>query len=469
MSRLLIIDDEEQSRQMLKTLLGREGYTTAVARDCRTGWAAMEQEEFEVVLLDVNLPDGSGLDLLPQIRERSSPPEVIIITGRGDRHGAELAIKYGAWDYFQKGDALAGLKLSVRRALEHRELSLASGGDAYFHAPDLIGSAPAFQSAVRAAAQAARSDASVLITGETGTGKEILASAIHNNSSRSRGPFIVVDCAALPDTLVGSVLFGHVRGAFTGASDEHSGLIAQANGGTLFLDELGEMPLDVQKSFLRVLQDQRYRPVGSNQMRQSNFRVIAATNRDLEKEAQEGSFRQDLLFRLRALTVALPPLRKRMEDIPLLTSYMVTHHCTALGSDIIGINEGFIQTLKAYEWPGNVRELSQAIISAVAQAGDEPVLFATHLPTHIRASVIQAQIEECRPQQPPAVEGAIVEAVFSGGLETLRDMRTRFEDAYLRQLVHDCEGSIDRACDISGLSRPHVYALLKKHRLSLQS
>lgn len=468
--RVLVVDDDPEYGAMLEKLLRREGFAVSRATDCSEGLDEVRGEGFDLVLLDVCLPDGSGLALLPELRAREDPPEVIIITGNGDRQGAELAIKHGAWDYFQKGVPVSGLRLSVQRALEHRQVRKKSNRKSLFHAPDIIGRAPAFQAAVELAAKAAESDASVLVTGPTGTGKELFAAAIHANSSRARGPFVVVDCAALPDTLVGSVLFGHTRGAFTGANQDHGGLIAQANGGTLFLDEAGDMPLEIQKSFLRVLQDHQYRPLGAEKTRSSNFRVIAATHRNLDEMASQGQFRSDLLYRLRAITVTLPPLRKRMEDLRALAVHMVSEHCLALGRDIIGINESFFQMLEAYTWPGNVRELSQAIVSAIAHAGDETVLFSSHLPAHVRTQVIQSNLQQPASEKKPDAASAAFWPGFSdstGSLGPLRRMRGQFEEAYMRALVRQSEGNVEKACQVSGLSRPHVYALLKKYGLTL--
>lgn len=467
MAEVLILDDDELFCQMLAERVQRVGHGVSAAHTLQEGLARAGRTPYDIVFLDVSLPDGSGLDVVPELKSGLFPPEVIIVTGHGDPEGAELAIKYGVWDYVTKGASVLTLELSLARALQHRESQRGAARRVLFDAPDMVGNAPAFRASLAVAAQAVESDASVLVTGETGTGKELCAVAIHNNSRRAAGPFIVVDCAALPDTLVGSVLFGHVRGAFTGAEEDHNGLIGQADKGTLFLDEIGDMPMEVQKSFLRVLQERCYRPIGSNEMRTSDFRVIAATHRNLDDSVAAGTFRQDLLYRLRSLTVSLPPLRERMEDVPLLAAYFVMQQCKALGRDIMGINDGFLQTLTGYDWPGNVRELAQAIISAVLTAGDAPTLFASHLPPHIRTSVIQAGMLEQHPCSEQRKKTFSVLDCF-GEISTLREMRARFEKTYLEEALVRAENDIEALCSISGLSRPHVYALLKKYGLKLK-
>ena len=280
----------------------------------------------------------------------------------------------------------------------------------------------------------------------------------------------MVDCSALPETLIGSVLFGHEKGAFTGAESRREGLIAQAHGGTLFLDEIGDMPMEIQRAFLRVLQERRFRPIGGAKETESDFRVVAATHRDLPQMAERGTFRRDLFFRLRGLTVPLPPLRKRMDDVPLLTTHFVSRQCRLLGRDITGVSEGFLGALAAYHWPGNVRELAQAVASAVTTAGDDPLLFANHLPIPIRAHLAQAGMAPLPSSATvsPSPRQSVTGIDLSGDLAPLREMRERFDKVYLEALVSHSDGAIEAACRLSGLSRPHVYSLLKKHGLKIR-
>jgi DNA-binding NtrC family response regulator len=270
---------------------------------------------YDVIFLDVRLPDGIGLDAIQKIKANSSAPEVVIITGEGDPNGAELAIQYGAWDYIEKPPSVQSVILPLVRALQYRTEKKDAQKPLMIKRDNIIGNSPQLLRSLKKLARAAQSQASVLIEGETGTGKELFAMAIHQSSSRSGKNFVVVDCAALPETLVESVLFGHAKGAFTGADQAKEGLVKQADQGTLFLDEIGELPLSLQKAFLRVLQEQRFRPIGGGSEVNSDFRLIAATNRDLDRMVQEKQFRQDLLFRIRSLVITLPPLRERPEDI----------------------------------------------------------------------------------------------------------------------------------------------------------
>jgi two-component system NtrC family response regulator len=273
----------------------------------------------------------------------------------------------------------------------------------------------------------------------------------------------VVDCTALPENLVESVLFGHVKGAFTGADRDQDGLIAQADGGTLFLDEVGELPLEIQKRFLRVLQEKRFRRVGGKRERQSEFRLIAATNRDLDEMVERGRFREDLLFRLRALTIELPPLRNRREDIKPLALHHITALCDQYGTDTKGFSPDFFDVLAAYDWPGNVRELNQAMEQALASAGPEPVLFPKDLPTEIRVSLARKSVGE----PSSAIGGTYGDLESLEELPTIQQLRDGViadaEERYLRELLARSGGEIEECCRISGLSRSRLYSLLKKH------
>jgi two-component system NtrC family response regulator len=307
-------------------------------------------------------------------------------------------------------------------------------------------------------AQAAASDASVLITGETGTGKELFARAIHSNSARSCMPFVTVDCASLPPTIIESILFGHEKGAFTGADRTREGLIKQADGGTLFLDEVGDLPLSAQKAFLRVLQEHQFRPLGAKREIRSEFRVIAATNRDLGKMVQDGNFREDLLFRLRAFTIEASPLREHAGDIKELTFYYLNKICTRLGAETKGFSPEFIETLCAYNWPGNIRELVNALESALATAHDDSILFPKHLPMHIRIRLARDAILK--------KEDIPLPQEMTGTLKERRDSAVKREERqYLQELMVITGGNIRKACEISGLSRVRLHVLLKKHSI----
>lgn len=466
MAHILIIDDDEMMCGMLSTMVRQMGHAATCANTLQEGIKLSSSEDFDVVFLDVRMPDGSGLDMLPRIREASSAPEVIIITGFGDPDGAELAIKNGAWDYLEKPSSIKAMTLPLVRALQYREEKKARKSAVVLNREGIVGNSPSMRVCIDMVAQAANSDANVLITGETGTGKEIFAFAIHNNSLRAEKNFVVVDCAALPENLVESMLFGHEKGAFTGADRVQDGLIKQADGGTLFLDEVGELPLSTQSSFLRVLQERRFRPIGGKQEIESDFRLVAATNRDLERMVKQGQFRKELLFRLRSFTIELPPLREHRGDIKELALYYTAKICERYGTETKGFSPEFFEALAAYDWPGNVRELVNTMERAIAAARQDPILFPKHLPTHIRIDVVRASIGKETPIEVSHKEGG-------GSLKALPNLRDFRENAiseavqhYLHDLMSRTGGNIEEACKISGLSRPRLYALLKNYHIS---
>jgi two-component system NtrC family response regulator len=317
-------------------------------------------------------------------------------------------------------------------------------------------------------AQASRLTGPVLISGETGTGKELMARTIHLNSPRSTGEFVAVDCASLTETLLESTLFGHRKGSFTGADQDRPGLVKLADAGTLFLDEVGEMPMGIQKAFLRVLQEKRFRPVGASVEVQSDFRLIAATNRDLEEMAAGGEFRQDLLFRLKTFVIDLPPLRERREDIKLLTLSQLDSLCQRFGLPTKGVGTDFSDMLMAYSWPGNVRQLFGVLERALAAAGMEPTLYAKHLPPEVRLEVMKANIERGRQEDKPAPPPEpSTRALLPGNLPTLKAFKEAKEREYLDALMSDTGGDLLVMLETSGLSRSHLYALLKKHDMTL--
>jgi two-component system NtrC family response regulator len=466
MARVLIVDDDKLVLDSLGQVVKRMGHEAAGASSVAEALEAVRSGTFDIVFCDVRMPDGSGMDILPELRSLDSAPEVIIITGHGDPDGAELAIKKGAWDYAEKPLSVKDVMLSVERALQYREKKQAAARPVVLKTEGIVANSPKLKTCLEILAQASGSEANVLIEGETGTGKELFAWAIHNNSARASQNFVVVDCAALPETLVESTLFGHVRGAFTGADKPKDGLIKQADRGTLFLDEIGELPVSIQKAFLRVLQERRFRPVGGGQEVTSDFRLIAATNRDLEAMVKSGAFREDLLFRVRTLVLNLPPLKETKEDLKDLVVFYVVKFCEQYGVQMKSFSPGFHDALMAYDWPGNVRELIQALEKAIVSARDEPVLFPKHLPEHIRVHLARAAVLQKRPSERPAEEAP----TWTGRPDSLKDFReaglARLERDYLKALVQRTGGDIGEACRISGLSRSRLYTLLKKHMLS---
>lgn len=463
MANILIIDDDPLICETIGNVVKRMGHEAACAHRLQEGLELLGSRLTDVVFLDVRLPDGSGLEALPQFQSAPSLPEVIIMTGYGDPDGAELAMRHGVWDYIQKPSTVDALILPLVRALQYREEKKAKQAALPLKREGIVGSSTQMTRCLDLLAQVANSEANVLVTGETGTGKELFAVAIHQNSRRAQKNFVVVDCAALPETLVESILFGHEKGAYTGADRPRDGLVLQADGGTLFLDEVGELPLSVQRSFLRVLQEKKFRPVGGKNEIQSDFRLIAASNRDLDQMVVQNRFREDLLFRLRAFMIEIPPLRERKEDIRDLLSYYTVELCDRYRIEGKEFSPEFMDLLLGYPWPGNVRELIHALERTLISARHERVLFPKHLPTHIRVQVARSSVGEKEPESSSFVPSP-------PAFPTIQEMRDRVVDEAERKYLHDLlsftRGNIQEACRISGLSRSRFYLLLKKYKIS---
>ncbi|MBW1990271.1 MAG: sigma-54-dependent Fis family transcriptional regulator [Deltaproteobacteria bacterium] len=464
MGRVLVIDDDRALCDMMVELVRRVGHKGTRETTIAAGLARLESEPFDLVFLDVQMPDGNGLDALAEIKRRPDSPEVIVMTGFSNPREAEEAILNGAWDYVSKPVSPRKLMLPLTRVFQYLDNARKAKKPAVvLKQTGIIANSKAMKACLDLVAQAAAVDASVLIAGETGTGKELFARAIHENSSRASGNLVVVDCAGLPETLVESTLFGHRKGAFTGADRDQKGLVEQAHNGTLFLDEIGELPMGVQKSFLRVLQERRFRPVGGGAEKTSNFRLVAATNRNLEKMAEEGGFRKDLLYRVNSITITLPPLRGRPDDIRDMAVYHANRLAKAMGAGAKALSPEYLETLTAYPWPGNVRELVNVVEYSLAAAVDEPELFVKHLPPHVRVRAIQASMETGKAKEPPRPPGQTTLASYKAMREAvLADA----EKAYLQDLMIHTRGDIQKACRIAELGRTRLYALLKKHNIS---
>ena len=464
MANILIIDDDKLICDWIANVVTQLGHNPSYTHTPREGLRKVQSEPFDVVFLDVQMPDGSGLDLMPKIKATRFSPEIIVITRLGDPDEAELAIQNGAWDYIEKPASFEALKLPIIRALEYRAERKSGKPPIVLKRKDIIGDSQKITTCLELLVQAAGCNVNVLITGETGTGKELFARAVHHNSSRAKRNFVVVDCTALPETLVESVLFGHERGAFTGADRSQEGLIKQADGGTLFLDEIGELPFLIQKRFLRVIQEHRFRPVGGRQEIESDFRLVAATNRNLESMVQQGRFREDLFFRLRTLIIELPPLREILEDIKELTVFYMNALCERFGIESKGASPEFWDVVTEYKWPGNVRELIQALEKALLSAKDEPILFPKHLPTYIRIQVARNSFHK-RPagQGKPEIRSSVPKVP-----PKLKEIRkaavSEAEQRYLKDLISFVGGDNNKACRISGLSHSRFYTLLRKYR-----
>ncbi|MBK7936513.1 MAG: sigma-54-dependent Fis family transcriptional regulator [Lewinellaceae bacterium] len=368
---ILIIDDEPQLRQMLARLLASESYAVTQAENARAGLKAFTRQDFQLVLCDVKLPDGNGVDLTEIIRAQHPDTEVIVFTAFGNIPDGVRAIKNGAFDYLVKGDDNDKILPRVAKAIEKarlqqrvRELERQLAVKTYTF-DTVTGHSPAIRQTIELAQKVAPTDTTVLLTGETGTGKEVFAQAIHRASRRRDRNFVAINCSAFSRELLESELFGHVAGAFTGASKDKKGLFAEAGGGTLFLDEISEMPADLQAKLLRVLENGDYLRVGDTKPQTADVRIIAATNRDLKQESETGHFRPDLFYRLSVFGIHLPPLRERRQDIGLLANHFAGYFSEKMNKRIAGITPEFTAALLAHDWPGNVRELRNIIERAV--------------------------------------------------------------------------------------------------------
>jgi two-component system NtrC family response regulator len=475
MPRILVIDDDTIVCETIESLLSRLQYQSRSAHTLEQGLQLLAAEEFDVVFLDVRLPDGNGLEALPRIRSHENSPEVIILTGEGDPDGAELAIQGGVWDYLVKPTPIKQTTLTLNRALQYRQekLNKQAAPPVALNLDGVVGSSERIRESFDIVARAASTDTNVLITGETGTGKELFARTIHRNCVRAGGPFVVVDCASLTETLIESTLFGHKKGAFTGAEADQEGLAKLADGGTLFLDEVGEMPLSLQRSFLRFLQERTFRPVGGTQEVKSDFRLISATNRDLDAMVERGEFRKDLLFRLKTLHVVLPPLRQRLTDLKPLAMYYIDKLCEQYNVPNKGFSSDFFTLLARHDWPGNVRELFNVLERAFVASGLESMLYAMHLPQDLRIKAAKAHLLREQPDELPArgQTGCARNQQDADGLPCpLPDMRSfkhMMERKYLESVIARHKGDLPAILETSGLSRSHFYALLKKNNIVL--
>ena len=386
--RLLIADDEYYICEGLREAIAKDGYRVDVAYDGNQAKALMEAHEYDAAIFDLKMPGQDGLSLLKWVRGANREIGVIVITAYGEVETAVEAMRRGAYDYLTKPVDLKRLRLSLERLLDHQALVaenrvLRARLDSNGENGEIVHRSAAMEQVCDTVAQAAMTDVPVLITGETGTGKELVARAIHQASARRNAPLVAMNCGAFAETLFGSELFGYVKGAFTGATADKAGFFAAAEGGTLFFDEVGEIPLPNQVDLLRVLEEKAYRPVGSTRAVSADVRTIFVTNRDLEREVAEGRFREDLYYRINVVPIRLPPLRERVEDIPLLIDVFFDNLCALYHKARKELTPDAMDRVLAYLWPGNVRELKNAIERIVVTCADQKV-DVDHLPSRIR-------------------------------------------------------------------------------------
>jgi len=451
--RALIIDDDAELARALGRVLsvGRitsESITDPFVALDRVG---ADPDEFDVILLDVGMPKMNGLDVLARLREDERSPAVIMLTADGGAATAAAALRGGAFHYLTKPVRPVELTAVAEAAARYTELGRRSRRlerqVAETTGPDLIGRAAGMQRVLAAIDKLAQTDVGILVLGESGTGKEVVARAIHLASPRRARPFVALNCGAIPESLIDSELFGHAKGAFTGAATARPGVFVEATGGTLFLDEIGDMPLGVQARLLRVLQDHEVRPVGGQGTRPVDVRVIAATHVDLQKAVDAGTFRTDLFYRLNVVTLILPPLRDRKEDLPLLIAHFLRKHG---GDPPPQLAPAAFEALVGYDWPGNVRELENTVLGALAlRQGDEISVAA--LPRRV--------LEQARPAAPAAPE-VDVELPLA---EAKHRAQVAFERAYLERVLRQTDGNVAEAARRTGVDRSNFRRLLHRH------
>ena len=442
-ARLLVADDDAVARDLLGEVLTREGYEVCMAADGAGALAVCETAVIDLALVDLRMPGLDGLTVLRRIAALRPGVPVVILTAFATMDTAIAAIRAGAYDYLSKPFRMEEIRLVVRRALEARRLTQENQHyreelrDRY-RVDNLVGQSSAMIAVYKLVARVAALDTTVLVLGETGTGKELVARAIHYAGPRSHRPFVVVDCSTLLETLFESELFGHVRGAFTGAVATRRGLLEAADGGTVLIDEIGELSAALQAKLLRVLQERAVRRLGDNESIPIDVRIIAATHRDLRERVASGAFREDLYYRLNVVTITLPPLRERLDDLPLLARHFLDKHALAAGKAIAGFARETLQALGAHRWPGNVRELEHAIERAVALAST-PVLLPDDLPAEVSG--------------PPLASG-----LMPPGPMTLDELKDWYVETVLRQ-VH---GNKVRAAEILGIDRRTLYRMIRR-------
>ena len=441
MEKILVVDDDHSILKVIRMRLEAEGYqvTTAIHADKAVNLA--KEDLFDFALVDLKLNGKDGIELMENLHQINPEMPVIILTAYGTINSAVKAMKKGAYSYLTKPFDHEELLLQAKNCLERSRLTkevknLKKIVKERYGFENIITKSEKMELVLDQVAKAAESDSSVYIEGESGTGKELIAKTLHLASSRKDGPFVAINCAAIPETLIESELFGYQKGAFTGAAQNRQGLFFQANKGTFFLDEISEMPLSMQVKYLRVLQEKEIHPLGSKNSIKLDARFIASSNKNLEEEVQKGNFREDLFYRIHVIVIKLPPLRDRKEDISLLANYFLNKYARETQKDIVGFSPTAMQKLMLHEWPGNVRELENTVECAVALATQDTILEELILRTQ--------DIEE-------------------NSLKTLKDAKENFEKNYLNELIKLTQGNVSQAAKLAGKYRADLYDLLKKY------
>ena len=445
LGKILIVDDDLNLLEVLKVRVESAGYVVTTAAHEEEALEAARRETFDLSIVDLQLQRLNGIGLMKELRLLLPDMPVIILTAFGTIESAVQAVKQGAYGYLTKPFDAPDLFSHIEEALEKGRLTrdisrLKKLFKETYASPDMVAASEKMQQVLGVVSRVAESDSTVYINGETGTGKELVAKAIHLASKRKDKPFVALNCAAIPESLLESTLFGHEKGAFTGAVQATKGLFTQAHGGTLFMDEIGDMSLTIQAKVLRALEERRFYPVGSEKPVEVDVRVIVATNKDLEEEVRKGLFRSDLFYRIHVIPLNLPPLRERKEDIPPLVEHVLTRLNRQMKKGIKAVSPEAMRRLVAHDWPGNVRELENTLEYAAAMTREEVITDEFIL----------------QPGRASAEES----------LRPLKESRNAFERGYLMDLLQSCKGNVSAASELAGRYRADFYALLKKHGLN---
>jgi len=450
---ILVVDDEESILSSLTNILEDEGYQVAVGKSGADALRAYTTDPPDLMLLDIWMPEMDGLETLRRVRELVPTAQVMMMSGHGSIETAVKAIKLGAYDYIEKPLSLENVTLRVKHALDQYRLeqenrSLRTRVQRKF---ELVGQSPAMQQLRQLIETAGPTNSRVLIGGENGTGKELVARAIHEHSARAEKPFVAVNCAAIPETLIESELFGHEKGSFSGATSMKRGQFEQADGGTLFLDEIGDMSLNTQAKVLRALQEQQFTRVGGTKLMKVDVRVLAASNKDLMKEIEKGTFRDDLFYRLNVVPIVVPPLRERREDIPLLVRHFMKVHSEEQGLRSRDISPEAMAVFQQYDWPGNIRELGNLVERLMIMVPGN-VIDAT------QASLALQVRPAATPSQQPV---PATSPILSQAYDSLRDARNAFEKEYIGRKLREHHWNISRTAEDLKIERSHLHRKIK--------
>jgi two-component system response regulator AtoC len=451
--RVLVVDDEANTRRVLEIMLQKMGHETRAACNGQEALALAQRESFDLVLTDLRMPGMDGLALLDALRTQKIETPVILLTAYGTVESAVQAMKLGAYDYILRPFDVEAVEHTITRALtteRTRRENLFLREEIEKGWGEFVGRSAAMQHVYDLIHQVAPSNTNVLITGETGTGKELAARAIHRASPRKKALFVPINCAAIPDDIFESELFGHTRGAFTGASHDRVGKFEMAHGGTIFLDEITEMPLPMQAKLLRVLQEREIERLGSNRRVPVDIRVVVATNRNPQQAVQDGTLREDLFYRINVFMLEMPPVRTRVEDIPLLVQHFLEHHGTKLGYEQLHITDRALQSLQRYEWPGNVRELEN-VLERAAVLSRGHLIDSTHLPQEMVAPHVRPSVTE-RPVLPES--------------QSLAQAIEQLERAFIIKALTQTDGNKAKAARVLAMSERALWYKVKKYGLS---